>query len=78
MHGADRPSLRPARREIQLLGEYRTRLIAAFQAIVQSDEGVETVQMAYGWGGVELHDDSLFEPLRDLTRAVGAEMDSLL
>ena len=45
---------------------------------MQSDEGLETVQMAYGWGGVELHDDSLFEPLRDLIGVAGAEMDSLL
>jgi len=59
-------------------GDVRQSLIDAFQAIVQSDEGVETVQMAYGWGGVELHDDSLFEGLRDLIRAAGAVMDSLL
>lgn len=58
--------------------DVRQGLIDAFQAIVQTDEGMDTVMMAHGWEGVELHDDSIFEPLRDLLRAAGAEVDSLL
>lgn len=58
--------------------DVRQGLIDGFQAIVQNGEGKDTVMKAYGWEGVELHDDSLYEPLRDLIKAAGAEMDSLL
>ena len=38
----------------------------------------ETAWTAFGWEGLELHDDSFYDPLRQLFDAAGMSVDDLL
>ncbi len=58
--------------------DVQAAVIAGYEAVSQSDDGLEGMQMAYGWSGVEEAEDSLFEPLRELIRDAMAEIDTLL
>jgi phosphonate transport system substrate-binding protein len=58
--------------------DVQAAIFAGYEALLDTDDGLQGLQMTYGWSGVEETDDSLFDPLRDLIRDAKMEIDALL
>lgn len=54
-----------------LSDDLKTKLTDGFLAMAASDAGVEAMDTAYSWEGLEQHDDSFYTPFRQLLDAAG-------
>lgn len=57
--------------------EIKDQLIDAFLAIAETEEGLEAMDTAYQWAGLELHDDTFYDPFRQLLDAAGVSAADL-
>jgi phosphonate transport system substrate-binding protein len=57
--------------------ELRDKINAALLAIAQTEEGQEALNTAYQWKGLEPHDDTFYDPFRQLLDAAGISPDEL-
>jgi phosphonate transport system substrate-binding protein len=60
-----------------LADDLKTQLTDAFLAIAATDEGVEALDTAYQWAGLEAHDDTFYDPFRQLLDAAGVSASDL-
>lgn len=60
-----------------LSDELKTQLTDALLAIAATDEGVEAMDTAYQWAGLEAHDDTFYDPFRQLLDAAGVSAADL-
>ena len=51
--------------------ELKTQIVDAFLAIAETEEGVAAMDIAYQWQGLEAHDDTFYDPFRQLLDAAG-------
>ena len=57
--------------------EMRETIVAALLAIVATDEGVEALKTAYQWNDLERHDDTFYDPFRQVLQAAGLSIEDL-
>jgi phosphonate transport system substrate-binding protein len=57
--------------------EYRDQLNEALLAIAATEAGAEALNTAYQWTGLELHDDTFYDPFRQLLDAAGVSAADL-
>ncbi len=57
--------------------EVRDQLNAALLAIAATEEGVEALDTAYSWTALEEHDDTFYDPFRQLLDAAGVSAADL-
>jgi phosphonate transport system substrate-binding protein len=60
-----------------LSDELKTQLTEAFLAIAETEDGLEAMDTAYSWAGLEAHGDSFYDPFRQLLDAAGVSADQL-
>jgi phosphonate transport system substrate-binding protein len=58
--------------------ELRDQINAALLKIAQTEEGQEALDVAYQWAGLELHDDSFYDPFRQVLQASGLSIEELI
>lgn len=51
--------------------ELKTQIVDALLAIAQTEEGVAALETAYEWTELERHDDSFYDPFRQVLDAAG-------
>jgi phosphonate transport system substrate-binding protein len=54
------------------------RIVAALLAIAQTDDGKKAINTAYQWTALEKHDDSFYDPFRQVLQAAGVKASELL
>lgn len=52
-------------------------LVDALIKIIQTEEGLEAMDAAYEWSGLEAHDNSFYDPFRQLLDAAGITAEDL-
>ncbi|MFN2197144.1 MAG: phosphate/phosphite/phosphonate ABC transporter substrate-binding protein, partial [Anaerolineales bacterium] len=57
--------------------EMRDQINNALLAIAQTDAGLEALDVAYQWGGLERIDDSFYDPFRQVLDAAGVSAEEL-
>ncbi len=57
--------------------EMRETIVAALLAIVATDEGVEALKTAYQWNDLARHDDTFYDPFRQVLQAAGLSIEDL-
>ena len=57
--------------------EMREKIVAALLEIVATDEGVEALNKAYQWNDLERHDDTFYDPFRQVLQAAGLSIEDL-
>ncbi len=57
--------------------ELRDQINAGLLAIAATDAGAEALNTAYQWGGLEQHDDTFYDPFRQLLDAAGVSASDL-
>jgi phosphonate transport system substrate-binding protein len=57
--------------------ELRDRINDGLLAIAATDAGAEALNTAYQWGGLEKHDDTFYDPFRQLLDAAGVSAADL-
>jgi len=57
--------------------ELRARIVDGLLSIAGTDEGREVLDTAYGWTGLEKHDDRFYDPFRHLLEASGMGIEEL-
>lgn len=62
---------------VSLPREIRDQLNNALLAIAKTDAGAEALSTAYDWTGLELHDNSFYDPFRQLLDAAGVSPEEL-
>jgi phosphonate transport system substrate-binding protein len=55
--------------------EVRAQLVAALLAIADTEAGVEALDVAYSWTALEEHDDSFYDPFRQVLDAAGVSAE---
>jgi len=58
--------------------ELRDKINAALLKIAETEEGQEALDIAYQWSGLEAHDDSFYDPFRQVLDASGMNIEELL
>lgn len=58
-------------------GELRDRIVNALLKIAETEEGKEALDKAYQWAGLEKHDDTFYDPFRQVLQASGLSIDEL-
>jgi len=58
--------------------ELRDQINAALLKIAGTEEGVEALTTAYQWAGLEKHDDSFYDPFRQVLQASGLSIEELV
>jgi phosphonate transport system substrate-binding protein len=51
--------------------ELREKIVAALLDIMKTDEGKAALNVAYQWTGLERHDDTFYDPFRQVLQAAG-------
>ena len=51
--------------------EVRAQIVSALLAIADTEAGVEALDVAYSWTALEEHDDSFYDPFRQVLAAAG-------
>ena len=54
-----------------------TQLVDAFLTFSETEEGLEAMDTAYQWAGLEEHDDTFYDPFRQLLDAAGVSAADL-
>jgi len=57
--------------------DLKTQLTDAFLALAATDEGLEAMDTAYQWAGLEAHDDTFYDKFRQLLDAAGVSAEDL-
>jgi phosphonate transport system substrate-binding protein len=57
--------------------ELRDQINEGLLAIAATEAGAEALNTAYQWGGLELHDDTFYDPFRQLLDAAGVSAEDL-
>ena len=57
--------------------EMREKIVAALLEIAQTDEGKSALKTAYNWNALERHDDSFYDPFRQVLQASGLKVEDL-
>jgi phosphonate transport system substrate-binding protein len=57
--------------------EMRTQITDALLKIAETEAGQEAIDTAYQWGGLEAHDDSFYDPFRQVLDAAGVSAEDL-
>jgi phosphonate transport system substrate-binding protein len=57
--------------------ELRDQINAAILKIAETEEGVEALETAYQWTALEAHDDTFYDPFRQLLDAAGISAEDL-
>lgn len=57
--------------------EIKTQLTDAFLALAATDAGLEAMDTAYQWAGLEAHGDTFYDPFRQLLDAAGVSAADL-
>jgi phosphonate transport system substrate-binding protein len=57
--------------------ELRDQINAALLAIAGTEEGLEALNTAYQWDGLEAHDDGFYDPFRQVLQAAGMSIEEL-
>jgi phosphonate transport system substrate-binding protein len=58
--------------------EMRDKIVNALLDIIQTDEGKKAINTAYQWTALERHDDSFYDPFRQVLQAAGINAIDLL
>ncbi len=59
-------------------GEMREKIINALLEIAATDEGKEALGTAYQWNDLEKHDDTFYDPFRQVLQAAGLSVEDLM
>jgi phosphonate transport system substrate-binding protein len=62
---------------VSLSRELRDQINAALLAIAATEEGLEALNTAYQWDGLEAHDDGFYDPFRQVLQAAGMSIEEL-
>ena len=57
--------------------ETKTQIVNALLAIAETEEGQEALDTAYSWNALEAHDDSFYDPFRQVLDAAGVSVEEL-
>jgi phosphonate transport system substrate-binding protein len=57
--------------------ELRDQINAALLAIAETEAGLEALNTAYQWDGLEAHDDGFYDPFRQVLQAAGMSIEEL-
>jgi phosphonate transport system substrate-binding protein len=57
--------------------EMRDKIVAALLEIAQTEEGKDALKTAYQWSGLEEHDDTFYDPFRQVLQAAGMSIAEL-
>ncbi|MBN1316897.1 MAG: phosphate/phosphite/phosphonate ABC transporter substrate-binding protein [Anaerolineales bacterium] len=57
--------------------EIQTQIVDALLKIAETEEGKEALDTAYQWTALEKHDDSFYDPFRQLLDAAGVDVESM-
>ncbi len=57
--------------------ELRDKIVNALLKIAETEEGKEALDKAYQWAGLEKHDDTFYDPFRQVLQASGLSIDEL-
>ncbi|NIM95698.1 MAG: phosphate/phosphite/phosphonate ABC transporter substrate-binding protein [Anaerolineales bacterium] len=57
--------------------EMRDQIVAALLAIAETEEGQEVLDIAYSWNTLEEHDDTFYDPFRQILDAAGVSAEDL-
>jgi len=57
--------------------EMRNKIVAALLEIAQTEEGKDALKTAYQWSGLEKHDDTFYDPFRQVLQAAGMNIADL-
>ena len=57
--------------------ELKDKIVNGLLAIAETDEGKEALDTAYQWAGLEKHDDSFYDPFRQVLQASGMSIEEL-
>ncbi|MBN1486093.1 MAG: phosphate/phosphite/phosphonate ABC transporter substrate-binding protein [Anaerolineae bacterium] len=57
--------------------EIRDKVIDGLLAIISTEEGMEALNTAYQWDGLEKHDDTFYDPFRQVLQASGMDIQDL-
>jgi phosphonate transport system substrate-binding protein len=55
--------------------ELQTQIVNALLAIAGTEAGQEALDIAYQWGGLEAHDDTFYDPFRQVLDAAGVSAE---
>ncbi len=58
--------------------ELREQIINGLLAIAQTEAGLEALNTAYQWDGLEAHDDTFYDPFRQVLQASGMNVEDLM
>ena len=64
--------------EAYALCGYHLLLLATLLAIAATEEGQEALDTAYQWNALEEHDDTFYDPFRQVLQAAGLDAADLL
>jgi phosphonate transport system substrate-binding protein len=57
--------------------DVKATLVAAILALFETEEGLAAMEAAYQWTGMEEHDDTFYEPFRQILDASGMSIEEL-
>jgi phosphonate transport system substrate-binding protein len=57
--------------------ELRTQIVDALLKIAETEEGLEALDIAYEWAGLEVHQDDFYDPFRQLLDAAGMDIEDM-
>ena len=57
--------------------EMRTKIIDGLLAVAETEAGQEALDTAYSWAALEKHDDTFYDPFRQVLQASGMSIDDL-
>jgi phosphonate transport system substrate-binding protein len=57
--------------------ELRDQIVAGLLAIAETEAGQEALDTAYQWAGLEKHDDTFYDPFRQVLQASGMSIEEL-
>jgi len=60
-----------------ITGEMRDKIVQALLDIAATDEGKEALNTAYQWNALEVHDDTFYDPFRQVLQAAGLKVEEL-
>jgi phosphonate transport system substrate-binding protein len=55
--------------------EMQAQIVAALLAIAETEAGQEALDVAYSWNALEAHDDSFYDPFRQVLDAAGVSVE---
>ena len=63
---------------ISMPADLRATIVAGLLAMLETEEGAEALNTAYQWDGLEEHDDTFYDPFRQVLQASGLSVEELM